>query len=98
MCGWHTLVVVDNGLVDTGVCISPGGPNVPFSGFTPRNGSKENSFSSSLVVKNSPANTGDRISLFLDISRVYRRCTCYYISACFSLVNLIFWASLVAQW
>ena len=77
VCGWHSLVVVDNGPVDTGVCISPGGPDVPFSGFTPRNGSKENSFSSALVVKNSPGNTGDGISLFLDISRVYRRYTCY---------------------
>ena len=77
VCGLHTWVVLDNSTVDTGACISPGGPDVPFSGFTLRNGSKENSFSSALVVKNSPANTGDRISVFSDISRVYRMHTCY---------------------
>ena len=76
-CGLHTSAVVDNGAVDRGACVSPGGPDVPLSGFTCRNHSKENSVSSALVVKNSPANPRDSISVFLDISRVYRRYTCY---------------------
>ena len=76
-CGLHTFAVVDNGAVDRGSCVSPGGPDIPFSRFTCRNYSKENSFSSALVVKNSPANPRDSISVFLDISRVHRRYTCY---------------------
>ena len=69
VCGSHTWVVLGNDTVDTGLCLTPGGPDAPFSGFPLRNGSKENGFSSALVVKNSPANTGDRISVFSDISR-----------------------------